>query len=439
MKRANNLIVTLILLLSLHTVLAQTSDKLKKEQQRLEKKISNTKSLLKKTKTNTEATLNTLKVIDNQIKYREELVSNYDNQVRTAEMRILEKNREIVNLTSRITKLKLQYKKLLLYAYKHRAKAGKMMFIFSASDYNEARKRSVYLEKIADLQKKQFNIIRQHQHLLAQQIMEMSKDRNLKTLILNEKKLEKVTIEKDKKKQEEIYNKFRKEEGKLMTQLKEDERKKEVLKQQINAAIKKEIALLEEKKKKAEAASAKKKAVSTKENKSSTSKEDNTTSKAETNNESKVVVYTETKESAALSKNFEGNKGKLPWPSEKGSITEGYGRNPHPTLDNVYTNNNGIDITTPKGATVRAVFEGEVTSILNIPGAGKVVIIKHGNYRTVYSNLQETYVKTGSKVSTRQSIGALLVKDGESVVHFEIHQVLGSTVQTLNPSVWVSK
>jgi len=107
----------------------------------------------------------------------------------------------------------------------------------------------------------------------------------------------------------------------------------------------------------------------------------------------------------------------------------------------VYTNNNGIDISTSKGAQVRAIFEGEVTSVLNIPGAGKVVIIKHGNYRTVYSNLQETYVKTGSKVSTKQAIGSLLIEDGSSysVVHFEIHQVVGSSVSSLNPSLWVNR
>jgi murein DD-endopeptidase MepM/ murein hydrolase activator NlpD len=156
--------------------------------------------------------------------------------------------------------------------------------------------------------------------------------------------------------------------------------------------------------------------------------------------EKKEVAFTETKETAALNKSFEGNKGKLPWPVDKGSITEGFGKNPHPTLDNVFTNNNGIDISAPKNAQVRAVFEGEVTSVLNIPGAGKVVIIKHGNYRTVYSNLQDTYVKAGTKVTTKQSIGSLLVKDGNStsVAHFEIHQVVGTAVQCLNPSLWVT-
>src|ERR1051325_5500006 len=103
-------------------------------------------------------------------------------------------------------------------------------------------------------------------------------------------------------------------------------------------------------------------------------------------------------------------------------------------MANVYTNNNGIDISAPKSAQVRAVFEGEVTSVLSIPGAGKVVIIKHGNYRTVYSNLQESYVSVGTKVTTKQSIGSLLPVEGEtlSVAHFEIHVVQDGQVVRIN-------
>ena len=142
-----------------------------------------------------------------------------------------------------------------------------------------------------------------------------------------------------------------------------------------------------------------------------------------------------------MSKNFEGNRGKLPWPVDKGSVTEKFGKNAHPTLKNVTTNNRGIDISTPKKAHVTSVFEGEVTSVLSIPGAGKVVIIKHGDYRTVYSKLQDTYVKAGDKVNTKDVIGSLLTKPGQSmsVVHFEIHKVNGSTVTCLNPSLWVAQ
>jgi murein DD-endopeptidase MepM/ murein hydrolase activator NlpD len=142
-----------------------------------------------------------------------------------------------------------------------------------------------------------------------------------------------------------------------------------------------------------------------------------------------------------LDKSFISNRGKLPWPVEKGTITENYGKNAHPTFENVFTNNNGIDISAPKFSEIRAVFEGEVTSVLNIPGAGKVVILKHGNYRTVYSNLQNTYVKVGDKVSTKQGIGSLFVKPdySVSVLHFEVHLVSGSGVQSLNPVHWINR
>lgn len=435
MKSVSNYFIVCVLFVSTASFSQLTSEKLKTEQTRLEKKISNTKSLLDKSKSNTEASLNELRLIDNQIKFREELVSNFDNQVRGAEIKVVEKDSEIKNLQQTLSRLKTQYKKLLIYAYKHRNKFGKMMFIFSSASYNEAIKRGSYLERIADIQNKQFLIIRQHQGLIKEEITSIEKEKQYKMKVLEEKKLEKVSIEKDKQKQEVVYNKFKKEEGKLYAQLLEDERKKEVLRQKINSAIQKEIADAEIKRKKAEAAAAAKK-------KSAASANTTTAggTKPVVKEEEKEIVFTETKESTMLSKSFEGSKGGLPWPVDKGTITEGFGKNPHPTLENVFTNNNGIDISSPKNAQVRCVFEGEVTSVLSIPGAGKVVIIKHGNYRTVYSNLQDTYVKAGSKVTKKQAIGSLLVKDNSSVsvAHFEVHQVIGQTVQCLNPTLWVS-
>lgn len=416
-----------------HAVAQNTSEKLKGEQDRLEKKIANTKMLLNKMKGNTEASLNELRVIDNQIKFREELVRNYDNQIRSATVRISEKDREIEQLNAKLQKLKEQYRKLLIYSYKKRNKYGKLMFIFSSESYFEAVKRNNYLEKVSDMQQKQSAIILQHQNLILSEIDKISKEKEHKLKVLEEKKQERQEIEKDKDKQVQVYQKFKKEEDKLMAQLREDEKKKENLRKQIDAAIKKEIAEAEARRKKAEDEARKKS--------TATGTAAGTVGGTTATAEKKEVAFAETKESAELSKNFEGNKGKLPWPVEKGTITEGFGKNAHPTLPNVTTNNNGIDISAPKSAQVRAVFEGEVTSVLNIPGAGKVVIIKHGNYRTVYSNLQDTYVQTGSKVNTKQAIGSLLVKDGSavSVSHFEIHQVVGTVVQCLNPTLWIAK
>lgn len=418
----NRFISILFVIFSVFAFGQSTSEKLKKEHSRLEGKIANTKSLLKKSQNNTATSLNELQVIENQINYRERLLVNFDNQIRSGELKIQNKSQQVEKLQTKIKLLKSQYKKLLLYAYKHRNKYGKLMYIFSAESYYEAVKRNLYLKKIAEIQKKQFILIKQHQKLISEEISSISDEQIYKRTIIDQKRSEKAAIQADKIKLAEVYTQFKHEEEKLLAELIKAEKNKAILQDRIAAAIQKEIA--------AAAAEAKRKAELAAKN---TSTETTTTSTA-------TNTFAETKESAALNKSFEGNRGKLPWPVTNGTVTEKFGKNAHPTLKNVYTNNRGIDISSPKNAQVRAVFTGEVTSVLNIPGAGKVVIIKHGNYRTVYSNLQETYVTKGMKVDTKKVIGSLLVKNGESIstVHFEIHKVVGSAVTCLNPSLWVA-
>ena len=332
--------------------------------------------------------------------------------------------------------MKAQYRAMLLYAYKHRSKHGKMMYIFSASNYFEAVKRTNYLKRIAEIQNKQFKIILQSQKSIHKEINSIQEQKTRQLSLLETKIAEKERILKDKQEKEKALAKLKKDENKLRAELQTAEKKKAELKRRIKQAIDKEIAEAEAKAKKDQ-----KKAEAQKSASTSKKAESKSTSSETKTAEKKPVVVTETKESAALGKSFESNRGKLPWPVLKGTIVEGYGKNPHPTLANVYTNNNGIDIGAPKGAQVRSVFEGEVTSVLNIPGAGKVVIIKHGNYRTVYSNLQEVFVAVGAKVTTKQAIGSLLPDDGGglSTAHFEIHQVVEGSVQRMNPTLWLAQ
>ncbi len=412
----------------------KNSDKLRKEQERLEKNINNTKSLLNKAKSSTQASLNELKLIDNQVKSREELLLNFDNQIRGAELKIEQKDQQIIDLEKKLKKLKEQYKKLIIYAYKHRSKEGKMMYIFSASTYFEALKRNKYLEKIAEIQKKQKLIILQHQGLISNEKKSLETEKERKIRVAEEKRQEKEAMLKDKVVQLKTLTKLKGEESVLMANLKKEENKKAILKQKIKEAIDAEIAAAEKARKEKERKE--KKAEEAKNAKKTSSSGSSSTPKEV---EKKTVTISETKE-LALNKGFENNKGRLLWPVASGSITEGYGKHAHPTLPNVTTNNNGIDISAPKSAQVRAVYEGEVTSVLSIPGAGKVVIIKHGNYRTVYSNLQEAYVSVGSKVNTKQSIGSLLAIEGESlsVAHFEIHLVEEGQVIRINPSLWIA-
>ena len=453
MKSAINLVV---LLLFFGFVNGQTSsDKLKKEQQKLEKKISNTKFLLNKVKSSSQASLNELKLIDNQIKSREALVRVFDNQVRVAEIKMVEKKQEVNQLKARLVQLKKQYKSMLLYAYKHRNNYGKIMFILSSDNYNEASKRTKYLKKVAGIQKKQMALILQHRSLIHKELNQIKEEKETKSKALEEKKIEREQITKDKFSKEKTYQKFKQEEQKLYAQLKEDERKKEELKQKINAAIRADIARQEAERAKKEAEALKKREADAKKKKeqeelarknkekekgktpSTTTTPEKTPEKEP--EETKAPVFVETSEGSVAGKNFESNKGRLPAPVSSGSIVESFGRNAHPTLPDVFTNNNGVDYACSKGANVRAIFEGEVTSVFSITGAGKVVIIKHGNYRSVYSNLKETYVSIGSKVSTKQAIGSLMIDGNVSVCHFEIHQVVGGIPKCLNPQLWVGR
>jgi len=426
MKSVTNNLILVFLLVAFWGSSQVSSDKLIKEQSRLENKIADTKMLLKKTQNNKSASLDELKVIENQINYREQLLKNYDNQIRGAELKVEQKSKQIKEYEAKVRRLKDQYKKLILYAYKNRNKYGKMMFIFAAESYQEAIKRNNYLKRVAEIQENQFIVIQQHQELITEEIGAIEKEKKLKLAVISDKKKERLAIEEDRVRQEKIYQEFKQEEEQILAKLRQDEKDRQVLRNRIASAIQREIAEAEAKRKAEEAALAKKSATTT-----TTAKETTTAS---------TPTFEATKEEAALGKSFEVNRGKLPWPVDKGTITENFGNNPHPTLKNVTTNNRGIDISAPKNSQVRAVFEGEVTSVLNIPGAGKVVIIKHGNYRTVYSNLQDTYVVAGQKVSTKKVIGSLLSKSGQnmSVVHFEVHQVSGSNVTCLNPSLWVS-
>lgn len=445
-------VISLLLFFVVQFGFSQTNSKsLKKEQQQLESKISSTKKLLKQVKSNQQNSLNAIRLIDNQIKSREDLVRIYDIQVRAAEIEIIEKKQRINRLKERISNLKTQFRSMMIYSYKHRGNHRNIMFILSSQNYNEAYKRNNYLKKLAEIQKKQVAIIKQNQKVIYSDLQTINNNKQEKLSIIEEKKTEKKLIEIDRGVKQQTFNKFKQEEKNLFTQLEVAERKKQNLKQEIAKAIKLEILIEQKKqeeiakKERAKKEKAEKEKIEKLANEEKTIVNTETTkekleSKSIENTENKIVsTYTEPKESITLGKNFQLSKGLLPWPVNSGSITEKYGKNPHPTLNGVITNNNGIDITCSIGSNVRAVFGGEVSSIFNIPGAGKVIIVKHGNYRTVYSNIKETYLKIGAKVATKQNIGSLIQEGNISICHFEIHQVINGVTQSLNPSLWISK
>ena len=432
-----NKFLVILFVLGCFSVQAQKgSDRLKNEQKKLEKQIATTKSLFEASKQKADLSLEEVRLIDQQVKFREQLLTNIDNQIKAAELKIKQKRQRIEELENDIASLKKQYADLLLYAYKMRSKYGKMMYIFSAESIEEAMKRKLYLEKLAEIQQKQLRLIRQNMELMDAEIKELETVLENQLVLADLKRKERAEILVAKEEKERIYQGLKSKEQEILAELREQEQKNIVLQQQIQAEIQREIkaeqARIEKARKEAEA---KRKAEEAKR------KATGVVATVEPKKEDVPSPFLDTKESTLAGNNFVINKGKLPWPVEKGTITVNYGKNAHPTLPNVYTQNNGIDISTPKNAVVRSIFDGEVTSVINIPGAGKVVIIKHGNYRSVYSNLQDVYVTKGAKVKTKTPVGSLLpTKDGNiSVAHFEIHEVKDGLVNQLNPNLWMSK
>jgi septal ring factor EnvC (AmiA/AmiB activator) len=379
------------------------SDRLKKKQQDLEKKIDFTEKLLESTRENQNALVENLNLLERKIEYRQDLLNNIDIQLSQLDGEIKSIQEEIVRLELEIVKHKEQYKLMILQAYKMRNGQASLIFILSSESFNQANKRMEYIEQLKKYREDQIRKIEQSMIELEEKLALLESKREEKKVLAANKSSEQSKYVKDRENQKSTIQGLQGKEQDLKNELAAQKKKSREIQNAINAAINKEI--LAERKK----------------------------------NNDKPPSIEDTKEVELSNKGFEANKGKLPWPVKKGEITKGFGKQPHAVHANVFTYNNGVDITTVKQSTVRAVYDGVVTSIIILPGAGKAVIVKHGNYRTIYSNLQETYVSTGDKVSAKQEIGALLITpSGNSEVHFEIRKVTSDgNISNMNPSYWL--
>ncbi len=393
--------VILFFFVALGSGVSQNSDKLKEKEKQLQKKIENTKNLIKLTKNSEQLTIAELAILNHQIAYREELVLNINYQMRKIEDEIESIEMQIVQLENNINILKDEYAKMLQYAYKNRNDEFNLFYVFSAETYTEAYKRMQYIEQYADYRTNQIKKIRETKALLDSNLAQLQSAKNEKVEIASLQEQEKENFLKDQQEQKDALLKLKINEQKYIAQLNAQQKEKEKLQAEINAAI---VAEMEKMKKEKEG-------------------------------------FSLTPEAASLAKSFTSNKGKLPWPVEKGAITTRYGKHQHDQYAGVQIDNKGVDITTEQGAEVRAIFGGSVSSVFTIPGAGKVVMISHGNYRTVYANLQEVFVKKGDKIDTKQKIGKLLPSDTGNVseAHLEIWKISSSSTSTVNPELWILK
>ena len=400
-KAKKHIIILFILLVPFFGFSQKKSDQLKRQEKALIKKIENTKLLIKQTKATEQFTISELNIINKQINYREKLIRNYAFQVKKMNENISEINRQINSLSNTHKILKDEYRNMLVYAYKNRDPNYKFLYIISAPTFTEAFHRMKYIQHYSDYRKKQVERINSTQIELSIKQQLLKEELEKKKTLVNSKQKEKNHFLNDKKSQLISLNTLKKNEAVLAKELKRNNEKRKEIANAVKKAILEEIKLAEK---------------------------------------SKKSKFSLTPEGIEMSKNFVSNKGRLYWPVERGEITSSYGKHKHHLVNTATVDNNGIDITTEKNAIVRSVFNGKVTSVLIIPGAGKVVMISHGEYRTVYANLQEVFVQKGEQVNAKENIGKLLAKsNGVSESHFEIWKISSTGMNTVNPSLWLSK
>jgi len=400
---------------------------LENQRKELVKKIQDTKKVLEETRKKQNKTLADLQVISRQIENREKVINTVADEIAMLEKQIVEQQVIISNLRDDITRLKQDYGKSLLGAYKQRNVYDKVMFVFAAQSFNQAIKRIQYLNQLGDFRKHQAELILHTQQLIIQELNEIIAAKREKQGLIVLKESEKKELEVDKKEESAVLVKLQEREKELRRTLAENERAARKLNDAIADLIQKEIA-----------AARKKEEESRKREGTTNPKTTAGVTKPKTTEANKPKTASGdmylTPEAQRLSNDFESNKNALPWPVERGTLAERFGTHAHPTLKGVMINNNGVDIQTQPGSPVRSVFKGTVKSIFSIPGMGKIVLISHGKYYTAYAKLASVNVKEGQSVDTRETIGNVLTNDDdETEVHFEIWKVQ----EKQNPELWL--
>jgi len=364
----------------------QSLEELRKQKEKTTSEIEYINNLLKETNSNAKASLNRLAVLERQIKLQDNLINNITGEIGYLDTSIQQNSKRIDSLSAELELVKLRYASMIRYANRNQNSNNQMLFLLSSQDFNQAYKRFIYLRQYADYRRKQADRILEFKASIGGQLLEFNKRKEEKQNLLVSKVKQTKIIEQQKVQQNDVYSDLQQKEKDLKKKL-ENQRKAELrLEQEIERVISDEA-------------------------------------KKVTRKKSKEPGLALTPAEKVLSGDFSNNKGKFPWPVQRGLITDHFGDHPHAVLKYVVVRNSGIDITTQANAKARAIFKGEVTKVISIPGANFAVIIRHGNYLTVYSNLNDVFVKAGQNVDIKEEIGSVFTDqndDNKTVLKFQL-------------------
>lgn len=427
MKKLHIILVLLLLALMDPAYCQKTKGKSKKQLQSeitsLQKEISTANQLLKKTSKDKEMTLNEVNLLDKKIKQREKLIKAYNEQIAVLDEEISQGQSNIKTLNTDLGKLQKEYAKMITFAYKNRSHYDRLAFIFASDDFNQAFSRLRYIRQFSDARKVKMEQISSTQRQISSAVEASQQAREEQTALLKDEKAQQDALKDEKDDLNKQVAALKKKEGSIQQDIKNKQQQAQKLQKAIDDIIAEEIRKANEEAERKRREEAKKNAA----------KKGTTTTPSAPKKETGMAL---TPSEKTLSSNFVSNKGKLPWPVERGVVSSTYGKHASVVSDKVTVTNNGIDIATTEGSKARAVFDGEVTSVTKLTGSNTVVIIRHGEYFTVYSNLENVTVKRGDKVKTKQNIGTVHTNmtEGKTELHFELLKEQNRQ----NPANWLS-
>jgi septal ring factor EnvC (AmiA/AmiB activator) len=407
MQKALLLFAFMILPAAAIQAVAQSTDlksELESNKKKIEDELTLVSKLLEETRQSKSSTLTELKLLQARLQQRENLIATLRTQILRLEGQLNQTQRELEKIQKELDGLRSEYAAMITFAYRNRNGLNKLMFLFSSDSYNQAYRRMKYLQQYAAMRKVQIERISETQTRLEAQKQRLAKDRDEKARLLDDEHRQQVLLNTEKINIELSVQKISRQERELQQEVRKKQQEARQLQRELERIIAEEIRRTRE---------------------------------ATGKPTSPDRLMNLTPEEQLLSNQFVNNRGRLPWPVERGVISSRFGEQPHPVLRKVTIKNNGIDIATTRGAEARAVFDGVVVSINRITAANNAVILRHGDFFTVYSNLEQVYVKRGEKVNHKDLIGLIHTDktEGKTELHFEIWQ----NRTQLDPAFWLAK
>ncbi len=444
-------------------IFAQKNDKktLEHKKKKLNDEINQLNQFLDETKNTKKVSMNQLLILNKKITVREDLIKEIGGELNQLSSQINQNNLKISQLNKDLTQLKSDYGRMIIAAYKNKSSYNSLMFLFSSNDFTQAYSRLKYMQQINEQRRKQALAILGTQKEIGNTVLELQGKKVERSSLLQTEQKEKTSLTTEKVEKEQTLVQLQEKEKTLKEQLEKKKQETAKLQLAIQELIKAEIArkqkeiadkVLARAKRKSMLEAAKKKSLADKkkrESKSKTNTEDDKGKNIENKDnvviEPKKIAEPETEvdlpekdESTGpiIGADFASNKGNLPWPVSKGVIVESFGEHEHSVIKGFMTFNNGVDISTGKGSQVRAIHSGVVTSVANFNNLGKLIIIRHGEYLSVYVHLGEVFVVQGQKINAKQAIGTVLYDENENKNILQLQVWKGQS--KLNPAAWIS-